>query len=278
MSQTYIELNLIIEPLASGREITLAFLSDQGYESFVETDRGLQAFMQERHWKADLLDALYPLVENGLEINWSLKTIPPQNWNAVWESDFEPIVVEDRCAVRAHFHAPINVPVEIVITPKMSFGTGHHQTTFMMMQYLLEHSPKGGNVLDMGCGTGVLAILAEKLGANTIEAIDVETWCIENTEENIEQNNCQKITTRLGDSTVIPKTTFTTILANINMNVLLTDISLFTQLLSKGGDLFVSGFFQQNLPAIETKASQCGVELVDFKEKERWIAAHFTKR
>ena len=278
MSQTYIELTLLIAPLPSGRDIAIAFLSNQGYESFVETDRGLQAFIQEKDWTADLLDALYPLVENGLELNWSLKTIPPQNWNAVWESDFVPIIVEDRCAIRAHFHAPIDVPIEIVITPKMSFGTGHHQTTYMMMQYLLNYPPKGQSVLDMGCGTGVLAILAEKLGADQVEAIDVETWCVENTKENIKQNNCNQIAPHLGDRNAIPEKTYSTILANINMNVLLVDLSLFAKLLSSDGKVYLSGFFHQNLPAIETKANQCGMKLVDYKEKENWVAAHFIKR
>lgn len=278
MSQPYIELTLFIDPLPLGRDIALAFLSDQGYESFVETDRGLHAYIQEINWTADLLDALYPLVENGLELNWSLKTILPQNWNAVWESDFTPIIVEDHCAVRAHFHAPIDVPLEIVITPKMSFGTGHHQTTYMMMQYLLEYPPKGQQVLDMGCGTGVLAILAEKLGADHIEAIDIETWCVENTKENVEQNSCIRINSHLGDHQMIPDKGYGTILANINMNVLLLDLPLFAQLVLPHGRLLVSGFFQHNLPAIETKASQWGLQLVDFKEKEQWIAAHFIKQ
>ena len=142
MATTYIQLKLTISPLESGQEIALAFLGEMGFESFVETTEGLEAYIQEESWTPNLLDQLYPLVENGLDIGWSLTAIPPENWNAVWESDFQPILIEDICAVRAHFHAPIDVPFELVITPKMSFGTGHHQTTHMMLNTLLNNPPK----------------------------------------------------------------------------------------------------------------------------------------
>ena len=278
MSATYIELKLTIEPLKQGRDIALAFLSEQGYESFVETDRGLLAYIQDQDWSPNLLDDLYPLTEKGLEVDWSLRCIPPANWNAVWESDFQPIIIENQCAIRANFHDPIDVPLEIIITPKMSFGTGHHQTTLMMLKYLLRYPPKGEHVLDMGCGTGVLAIMAEKLQANSVDAIDVETWCYENTQENAQTNGCSKISAFQGDSAMIPDTTYATILANINMNVLLIDIPKFSKRLAQGGNLFLSGFYQQNIPAIETRANQNDLELVDFQEKDRWIAAHFRKK
>ncbi len=277
MAATYIQLNLQIQPLESGREITLAVLSELGFESFVEIETGLEAYIQEQEWKPDLLDNLYPLVENGLDIGWSLIAIPPENWNAVWESDFQPIVIENQCAVRADFHAPIDVPYELVITPKMSFGTGHHQTTYMMLSYLLQYAPKGHTLLDMGCGTGVLAILAEKLGAVDLDAIDVEPWCYENTMENIKMNNCQNITAAEGDSKMIPEKIYDTILANINMNVLLLDIPLFSNRLKDKGSLFLSGFYTQDIPAIESKASQNGLRLVEFQEKDNWVSAHFSK-
>ncbi len=277
MAATYIQLNLQVHPLESGREIILAVLSELGFESFVETELGLGAYIQEQDWKADLLDHLYPLVENGLDIGWTITAIPPENWNAVWESDFQPIVIENQCAVRADFHAPIDVPYELVITPKMSFGTGHHQTTYMMLNYLLQNAPKGHTLLDMGCGTGVLAILAEKLGAVDLDAIDVEPWCYENTLENIKMNNCQNIVAAEGDSKMIPEKIYDTILANINMNVLLLDIPLFSQRLKENGSLFLSGFYTQDIPAIEAKANQNGLQLVEFQEKDNWVSAHFSK-
>lgn len=277
MAVTYIQLNLTIQPVESGREVVLAVLSELGFESFVERERGLEAYIQESDWTPDLLDALYPLSENGFDIVWSLLAIPPENWNAVWESDFQPIVIEDKCAVRAHFHDPIDVPYELVITPKMSFGTGHHQTTYMMLNYLLQHPPKGHSLLDMGCGTGVLAILAEKLGAVSINAIDVEPWCYQNTVENIATNGCKNITPAEGDRSQIPPKEFNTILANINMNVLLLDIPLYAEQLKEDGSLFLSGFFTQDIPAIESKANQYGLKLVDFQNKDNWVAAHFKR-
>ena len=243
----------------------------------LSANRGLEAYIQESDWTPDLLDALYPLSENGFDIAWSLLAIPPENWNAVWESDFQPIVIEDKCAVRAHFHDPIDVPYELVITPKMSFGTGHHQTTYMMLNYLLQHPPKGHSLLDMGCGTGVLAILAEKLGAVSINAIDVEPWCYQNTVENIATNGCKNIIPAEGDRSQIPPKEFNTILANINMNVLLLDIPLYAEQLKEDGSLFLSGFFTQDIPAIESKANQYGLKLVDFQNKDNWVAAHFKR-
>lgn len=277
MAVTYIQLNLTIQPVESGREVVLAVLSELGFESFVEREHGLEAYIQESDWTSDLLDALYPLSENGFDIGWSLLAIPPENWNAVWESDFQPIVIEDKCAVRAHFHDPIDVPYELVITPKMSFGTGHHQTTYMMLNYLLQHPPKGHSLLDMGCGTGVLAILAEKLGAVSINAIDVEPWCYQNTVENIATNGCKNITPAEGDRSQIPPKEFNTILANINMNVLLLDIPLYAEQLKEDGSLFLSGFFTQDIPAIESKANQYGLKLVDYQNKDNWVAAHFKR-
>ena len=179
--------------------------------------------------------------------------------------------------MRANFHDPIDVPYELVITPKMSFGTGHHQTTYMMLNYLLQYPPKEHTLLDMGCGTGVLAILAEKLGAKELDAIDVEPWCYENTVENIKMNNCQYIVAAEGDSKIIPNKMYDTILANINMNVLLLDIPLFSKRMYDNGRLFLSGFYTQDIPAIEAKANQNGLYLVEFKEKDNWVSAHFSK-
>jgi len=278
MATTYIQLKLTISPLESGQEIALAFLGEMGFESFVETTEGLEAYIQEESWTPDLLDQLYPLVENGLDIGWSLTAIPPENWNAVWESDFQPILIEDKCAVRAHFHAPIDVPFELVITPKMSFGTGHHQTTHMMLNTLLNNPPKDEVVLDMGCGTGVLAILAEKLGAVSIDAIDVESWCFDNTVENAAMNDCKKVIAIEGDRQLIPEKEYGTIIANINLNVLLLDIPLYAERLRSNGKLFLSGFYTHDIPAIESKANQNGLQMVDYQQKDNWVAAHFYKK
>lgn len=277
MAATYIQLNLSIQPVETGREVVLAILNELGFESFVETEKGLEAYIQESDWNPDQLDALYPLSEHGFDIIWSLQAIPPENWNAVWESDFQPIVIENQCAVRAHFHDPIDVPYELVITPKMSFGTGHHQTTYMMLNYLLQHPPQDHSVLDMGCGTGVLAILAQKLGAKSVHAIDVEPWCYQNTVENIATNACQNIIAAEGDRNQIPNKEFNTIMANINMNVLLLDIPLYAAQLHLEGSLFLSGFYIHDIPSIESKANQVGLQLVDYQTKDNWVATHFKR-
>ena len=276
MAKTYIQLRVHVYSPHEGGDIVLAGLSDVGFESFLETPEGLEAYIPLDEWSVDSLDVLSAMIGNGIDLSWSLSVIPPENWNAVWESDFQPIVIENQCAVRADFHAPIDVPFELLITPKMSFGTGHHQTTFMMLNYLLKHRPSDHKVLDMGCGTGVLGILAEKLGANHIDAIDVEPWCYENTVENAQMNNCQLLTAYHGDVNQIPGKQYDTILANINMNVLLSDIPKFAQLLSNNGHLFLSGFFTQDIPAIEAKANQNGLHMIEFQERDRWVAAHFT--
>lgn len=276
MAKTYIQLRVHVYSPNEGGDIVLAGLSDVGFESFLETPEGLEAYIPLNEWSVDSLDVLSAMIGNGIDLSWSLCVIPPENWNAVWESDFQPIVIENQCAVRADFHAPIDVPFELLITPKMSFGTGHHQTTFMMLNYLLKHRPSDHKVLDMGCGTGVLGILAEKLGANHIDAIDVEPWCYENTVENAQMNNCQLLTAYHGDVNQIPGKQYDTILANINMNVLLLDIPKFAQLLSNNGHLFLSGFFTQDIPAIEAKANQYGLHMTEFQERDRWVAVHFT--
>ena len=276
MAKTYIQLRVHVYSPYEGGDIVLAGLSDVGFESFLETPEGLEAYIPLNEWSVDSLDVLSAMIGNGIDLSWSLCVIPPENWNAVWESDFQPIVIENQCAVRADFHAPIDVPFELLITPKMSFGTGHHQTTFMMLNYLLKHPPSDHKVLDMGCGTGVLGILAEKLGANHIDAIDVEPWCYENTVENAQMNNCQLLTAYHGDVNQIPGKQYDTILANINMNVLLLDIPKFAQLLSNNGHLFLSGFFTQDIPAIEAKANQYGLHMTEFQERDRWVAVHFT--
>lgn len=274
--QPYLQLNVHVYAPDQGSDIVLAILSQLGFESFVENPSGLSAYIPLEKWSKDVLDELVDLLQQGVDHSWSMKIIPPENWNAVWESDFQPIIIENQCAVRAQFHAPISVPYELLITPKMSFGTGHHQTTYMMLKYLLENPPQKQHVLDLGCGTGVLGILAEKLGANHIDAIDIEPWCVENTIENAKMNGCHSLAVFQGDSEHIPAQQYDVILANINMNVLLLDIPKFAKLLTPNGHLYLSGFFTQDIPAIEAKANQNGLYLKHFQEKEQWVAAHFT--
>jgi ribosomal protein L11 methyltransferase len=278
MSHIYIEYDFKVEPLQPGTEILIAELGQAGFESFVENEEGVKAYIQKSEWNAAILDGIYILSSSEFEISYAHKEIEQINWNEEWEKNFDPIVVSDLCAVRAPFHPPYEVKYEIVIEPKMSFGTGHHETTFMMLCYLLENDFENKTVLDMGCGTSVLAILAEKRGATNIDAIDIDEWCVENSEENIDRNHCSHIKVQLGDAAKIPsEATYHTIIANINRNILLNDMATYETALKKGGTLFLSGFYKEDLPLITKTCNNLGLQFVDNKERNNWVAAQFVK-
>src|SRR5690554_802299 len=187
----YIEYIFKVAPLQPGTEILIAELGYAGFESFVETEEGVTAYIQKDEWNDAILEEINILDSKEFEISFSQSEIEQVNWNSEWEKNFDPIEVDGKCTVRAPFHPQKNFEYEIVIEPKMSFGTGHHETTFMMLQFILENDFNGKTVLDMGCGTAVLAILAEMRGASKIDAIDIDEWCYENSVENIERNNCK---------------------------------------------------------------------------------------
>ena len=193
----YIEYTFTITPIGIASEILVAELAEVGFESFVDTETGLQAYIQEPLWNANILSDIQILHSEEFQISYSYQTIEQVNWNEEWEKHFEPITVDDKCTVRATFHPEAHTPYEIVIDPKMSFGTGHHETTYMMLQFLLKEELKGKKVLDMGCGTSVLAIMAAKRGASEVLAIDVDEWCVENSIENVERNGCKHIKVQL---------------------------------------------------------------------------------
>lgn len=275
MSSVYIEYDFKVSPANPGIEILIAELGQAGFESFVEHENGVQAYIQKGEWKPDVLKDIHILSSNEFTITFEQKQIEQVNWNAAWEENFNPIVVDDTCAVRATFHKPYNMPFEIVIEPKMSFGTGHHETTFMMMQHLLEKDFTGQTVLDMGCGTAVLAILAQMKGATVVDAIDIDPWCVENSQENIERNNATAINVLLGDASVIPKNKYNTVIANINRNILLNDMEVYRDSFIGKGDLYLSGFYKEDLSLISECCTKLGFQFVSHKEKHNWVAAHF---
>ena len=196
---SYLEFDFAISPLEPAREILIAELGELEFESFVEQETGLLAYVPKKSFKENSLENLFILQNPDFKISWSSKEIVQQNWNVEWERNFAPIMVNDSCMVRAPFHSQENVKYDIVIEPKMSFGTGHHETTHMMLAHILKHDFKNKKVLDMGCGTGVLAILAEKKGAQHVDAIDVDVWCYENALENVKRNDCKNINVAQGD-------------------------------------------------------------------------------
>ncbi|WP_318311629.1 50S ribosomal protein L11 methyltransferase [Flagellimonas crocea] len=275
MSLVYIEYDFKISPLQPATDILIAELGELGFESFVENEEGVLAYILKSEWKETNFTDLFAFQNPDFEISWTSKEMEQQNWNAEWEKNFHPIKVGDRCMVRAPFHEAVEVEYDIVIEPKMSFGTGHHETTHMMLQHILDHDFEGKSVLDMGCGTGVLAILAKKRGAADTEAIDIDEWCFLNSQESVERNNCADIKVFQGDSSLLNGRTYDVILANINRNILLDDIPIYADCLKKGGWLFLSGFYLEDLDAISSKCSAHGLEFEKNLEKNNWISAKY---
>lgn len=276
--QNYIEYDFTITPREVGAEILLAELAEVGFDSFVDTEDGLLAYIQEPLWNEAILSDIYILQNPDFTVSYTYKTIPQVNWNEEWEKNFEPIVVEGACTVRAPFHPAATTPYEIVITPKMSFGTGHHETTYMMLQFLLTLDLKGKRVLDMGCGTSVLAIMAEKRGAAEVLAVDIDDWCVENSLENIAHNACEHISVLLGDVSQLNGRTFDLIIANINRNILLADIPHYAASLTHGGTLLLSGFYTEDIPAITEQCTAHALRFVQNLGRNNWAAVQFTKQ
>jgi ribosomal protein L11 methyltransferase len=270
----YIGYYFKISPLQPGSEILIAELGYAGFESFVETEEGITAYIQKEEWNTNILDDIQILKSGEFEITYTFEDIEQTNWNAEWEKNFNPIVVDDICAVRAPFHEKFSTEYDIIIEPKMSFGTGHHETTHMMIQHILKNDFTNKSVLDMGCGTGVLAILAELKGAKPIDAIDYDNWCYLNSLENVERNNCKHITVIEGDASVLHKN-YDIIIANINRNILLQDMKTYVSCLNKGGTLFLSGFYNNDIPVIQ---GECEKYLLKFEEKlerNNWVSLKF---
>lgn len=264
-----------VEPPQPGTEILIAQLGYAGFESFVETEEGVTAYIQKDEWNATILDNIQILNSDEFEISYTFEDIEPTNWNEEWEKNFNPIIVDDLCSVRAPFHDKPDTEYDIIIEPKMSFGTGHHETTHMMIQHILKNDFKDKSVLDMGCGTGVLAILAEMKGANTIDAIDYDNWCYLNSLENVERNNCNYITVIEGDASLLIDQQYDIIIANINRNILLNDMATYVKCLKNKGILFLSGFYSDDVPIIEKECNKQGLNFVESLEKNNWVALKF---
>lgn len=274
-NQIYIAYYFKAKPLQPAVEILIAELGFAGFESFVETEEGLTAYIQKEEWNPSILENIQILNSNEFNISFTFEDIEQTNWNAEWEKNFNPIVVDNVCTVRAPFHEKLNTIFDIVIEPKMSFGTGHHETTHMMIQHVLKSNMTNKSVLDMGCGTGVLAILSEMKGASKIDAIDIDNWSYLNSIENVERNNCKHISVFEGDVTLIKDKTYDVIIANINRNILLNDIKAYSKSLNKGGILFLSGFYKKDIPILEEECVNNDLILQEKLEKNTWVALKF---
>jgi ribosomal protein L11 methyltransferase len=247
-----------------------------GFESFVEEEDGLTAYIPAEEYEDDLLAGVHILQSNEFQITYSKGEIEQINWNEEWEKNFSPIMVDDICSVRAPFHPEPDTEFDIVIEPKMSFGTGHHATTHMMIQHILKNDWNDKAVLDMGCGTGVLAILASMKGAKFVDAIDIDNWCYQNTLENVGRNDCDNINVEEGGAELLQDRKYDMILANINRNILLRDLPIYKDCLNNGGNLFLSGFYEEDIPVIKEACQKLGLNYIEHIERSNWIAVKFS--
>lgn len=271
----YIGYTFKVEPFQPGTEILIAELGCAGFESFVETPDGVIAYIQVGDHSESILESIYILNSSEFEITYNFETIEQTNWNAEWEKNFNPIVVGDQCAIRAPFHDPFDVKYDIIIEPKMSFGTGHHETTHMMIEHVLASDFTKKSVLDMGCGTGLLAILAMKKGASRVEAIDIDNWCYLNSLENISRNDCDQITVLEGDASLLEGKRFDVIIANINRNILLNDLSTYVACLNKNASLFLSGFYDSDFELVQESCENLGLKFETKRTRNNWVALKF---
>lgn len=277
MDNIYIEYNFTVEPKEPGTEILIAELGFSGFESFVENDNGVTAYVQKEEWNADILAGISILNSDEFSISFQKIEVAQTNWNAEWEKNFEAIQVDDLVSIRAPFHEDKKLQYDIVIEPKMSFGTGHHETTHMMIQHLLELDLENKSTLDMGCGTGILAIFAEMKGAKPIDGIDIDNWCYLNSIENAERNKCKHISFYEGDSSLLKTQKYDVIIANINRNILLADMKTYTDCLLENGVLLLSGFYKEDIPTIDAEVSKHGLQLQKTIERNNWVSLKYFK-
>lgn len=269
----YNKVSFELSPIEPLREIIVSDLADIGFESFVDTDDGVEAYVPQPDFSEEKLKAVVSENSSIGTIQFEVEEMEDKNWNAVWESEYETVAVDKRCIVVAPFHQIDNTEYDHVITinPQMSFGTGHHATTYLMLSYLLDAGVNDKDVLDMGSGTGVLAILAKILGANKVHAIDIEQWAYDNTIENAALNNTQLIVDK-GETSLIKGLKYDLILANINKNVLLADMRRFKEALNDGGIIYLSGFFDTDIAELEAEANSLQLEVVEKRVKDNWAA------
>ena len=263
-------------------DVVSAMAGEIGFESFVEWENGVQAYIQQTLFDEEALKSMvadFPLPDTKIE--YTVVEAEDKDWNEEWEKNFfQPIVIGDRCCIHSTFHKDTpQTEYEILINPQMAFGTGHHETTSSIISELLEADLQGKSVLDMGCGTSILAILASMRGANPITAIDIDDWCVNNSRDNIALNGINNITVEWGDANLLKgREPFDVIIANINRNILLADMAQYAACMHAGSELFMSGFYVQDIPVIQEKAESLGMEFIHHREKNNWAAVKFVMK
>jgi len=277
----YFEIKLVFSQPEPWKEVFTALLGELGCDSFSdgETEEELLAYIQEDLFDKTQIDELLTDHSYEVKIRYSIQEVKTENWNTLWESNYSPVLIAERCHIRAPFHQKMeSVDYEIVIEPKMSFGTAHHETTSMMIEYVLEEPVAQKSVLDMGAGTGVLAILSYMKGAFPVTAIDNDEWAYLNNIENNSRNNADQIVVKLGDAETIKGDHYQIIIANINRNILLRDLPAYEKCLEENGVIFLSGFYvEEDLDLIKEKCESLGLYYVSHKEKNKWCSAKFSK-
>ena len=275
MGSIYISYTFIINPKEPATEILIAELGFAGFESFIENENGVIAYIQHQDWNEHMLDDINILRSDEFSITYEKDVIEQTNWNQQWEKNFNPIQVDGQVSIRAPFHDNPNLQYDIIIEPKMSFGTGHHETTYMMIQHLIDLELDKKKVLDMGCGTGILAIFTETKGAKQIDAIDINRWCYENSIENCKRNHCSHINVYQGDASILKNKKYDLIIANINRNILLNDIQIYSTCLNDKGVLLLSGFYKEDIPIIDAETSKYKLSLEKTIERNNWVALKY---
>lgn len=262
-------------------EVLSAMLGEIGFESFVDTELGVKAYIQSQLFDREALDNLLSDFPVETSFDYKISEVEDRNWNEEWEKNyFQPLVIDDRCIIQSTFHnVPATYEYNIYIDPKMAFGTGHHQTTELMIREIMKDDFSGKSLLDMGCGTAILAILASMRGADPIEAIDIDEWAFDNAKENLHLNNISNIELKIGGADLLTgNKTFDIVLANINRNILLNDIHVYVSVLNSGGSLYMSGFYQEDIPAIQQECEKHGLTFDHFNTKDNWVAVKFLKK
>ena len=279
----YFEVTFTTQPCnETTNDVVSALAGEIGFESFVEWENGVQAYIQQNLFDEEALKEMvneFPLPDT--HITYTIQEAEDKDWNEEWEKNFfQPIVIGDRCCIHSTFHKDTpKTEYEILINPQMAFGTGHHETTSSIICELLDADLNGKNVLDMGCGTSILAILASMRGAKAVTAIDIDDWCVNNSRDNIALNNIHNIEVKWGDAALLEgHEPFDVIIANINRNILLADMSRYAACMHSGSELFMSGFYVEDIPAIQEKAESLGMTFLHHREKNNWAAGKFVMK
>lgn len=275
----YTQVNFKLNPDSSeNREILIAMFSELDFESFDENEEYVLGYIPGESVNSDEIREIASRLP--FSVDFETKMIPDQNWNKVWEKNyFKPLLIGGRCLIRAPFHTEYNpAEFELVIEPKMAFGTGNHETTTLVSQQILNMELDGKDVLDMGCGTGILGMLASLKGAKHVTAIDIDHWSYESTVENAQLNNITNLDAKLGDAGLLGNETFDIIFANIHKNIILKDLPEYASVLNSGGRILLSGFYKNDMPEIKQKAESLGLQETGFQEKNSWVVYSFENR